>query len=238
MPLCRLTAHHDHEGLAGLVVPLDDEPGFPEPFAVILDGNLLAPDPPAIPANIPAPRLIAWSGTLAEGAMFDRDVRTWMPAGLEAFRSMCDAVRPFLDAAGVRLLFRSHARHVLCDPHRCATLLREWRDIGAPFALALDAAAMLEQSMLTDAEDHLERAFGALAPLADAVILANAGPDGAAQPADQDAAPPLLTAPLHRGVIDPALLLKPWRRHTPPTTPTILLDEDVQAQRRLLAPNP
>jgi len=242
MTLYRLTAHHDHEGLAGLVTPLDDPPGGSEPFAAILDGNLLAPDPPAIPTGLPAQRLIAWSGTLAKGAIFDRELSTWMPAGLEAFRAMCEAVRPFLESAGVRLLFRPHARHVLCDAHRCSTIVREWRDAGAPFALVLDAAAMLEQPMLAQADDHLARTYETLAPLADAVILANAAPDETAQSPpesdDEDASPPLLPAPLHRGVIDPAVLLEPWRRHAPPTIPTILLDEDLDAQRRLLAPIP
>lgn len=232
MTLYRLTAHHDHEGLAGLVSPLGGEPG--DPFAGILDGNILAADPPALPTDIPGARLIVWSGTLAQTAMFDRDPSTWMAQGLDAFRAACDALAPFLEAAGARILFRPHARHVLCDPRRCLTLATDWRDAGAPFSIILDAAAMLESPMLDTAEDHLLRAFEMLAPVAEAVILANAEPHPGAQSPDDDAPPPLLPAPLHAGAIDPTLIVRPWRQLIPDGVPTILIDADIPAQRRLI----
>ena len=236
MLLYRLTTQDAAEGLAALVVPLDARPAAPEPFAGVLNGNLLGSKPPALPARIPAGRLIAWSGTMAEDDMFRRDVRTWMPGGLEAFRAMCARVRPALEATGAQLLFRPHARHVLCDPQRCLTLVREWRDASAPFALALESTAMLEETMLAQAEDHLERAFAALGPLAEVVILANVAPSDAPPGDDEEDAPALLQVPLHSGAIDPTLILDAWRRHTPPSTPLILSDSEIEIQRRLLGP--
>lgn len=217
-----------------VVAPLDtSEP----PFGLVLPGNILAPEQPPLPPDIPGDTLIAWSGTLAPEGLFARDPRTWMPAGLDALRRALGALRPKLKGAHARLLLRPHARHVLADPQRCLTTLRKWRAADAPFGLVLEPAAMLEAGMLAAVEDHLRRAFEALGPLADAILLDNASPSVATPEGDADdpgAAPPLDLVPLHRGAIDPALLVALAREFVPETTPIILRAPEIEAQRALL----
>jgi len=233
--LHRLQEHAERNGLCGLITPLDSG----DPFAALLAGNLLAPHPPALPSRIPGGTLIAWSGSLAEGgaeSLFARDPATWMPAGLDAFRAALETLEPHLNGVGARLLFRPHARHVLADPQRCLTHLRKWRAAGAPFGLLLDPGAMLEADMLPAAADHLHRAFDALAPLADAILLGNVEPPIDSTPAsdDSDAPPPLRQTPLHRGVLDPGLLIALTREFAPTSTPIVLHDAEIDAQRALL----
>ncbi len=234
MRLHLLREHVEDAGLAGLVQPTGSDAAT-EPFGAVLAGNLLSDDPPAIPARLPARTLIAWSGTLAQTSLFDRDPRTWLPQGLERFRRVLDDLAPRLEATGSRLLFRPHARHVLCDPQRCLTLLGQWRDTGAPFGLILEPAAMLEHDMLDAADDHLARAFEALAAHASALLLENvARPDPTpGEDADEDP-PPLDLRPLHRGQLDPERLLDLTRAHWPGDRPLILRDDEADAQIALL----
>jgi len=104
-------------------------------------------------------RLVAWSGTLAEG-LFDADPRTWMAPGHDAFAAFCDAIVDPLRAHGVRLCFRPHARHVLSDVPSSVSFLRE--RAAAPFEVALAPATMLTPSMLDMLDDHLRRMFETL----------------------------------------------------------------------------
>lgn len=233
MTILTIEENHDHPGIAGLVV--DRESGAR--WAAILTANLLAPDRPSLPDSRPADRLIAWSGTLAQNDLFERDPATWMPAGLDAFRAMTADLPPRLSTAGVTLLFRPHARHVLCDPQRCLTMLREWEDNDTScFGLLLDAPAMLEADMLDTAGDHLERALAALAPRAAAIALSNVR--APSPPSDPDDPPPLTPAPLEDGVLDPATIAALIRRHAPNQTPLISFAGDPEAQARILAAAP
>ena len=50
-------------------------------------------------------------------------------------------------------------------------------------------------------------------------------------PSDDDA---LGAAPLHRGLIEPSLLLNIWRAHCPPDLPCVLLDCEFEAQAVML----
>lgn len=231
MTLLTIEDNHDHPAIGGLVVA----PGADAPWAALLSANLLAPGRAALPDPIPAPRLIAWSGTLADD-LFERDPATWMPAGLDAFRAMAADLAPRLDDAGATLLFRPHARHVLCDPQRCLTMLREWNDTDTRcFGLLLDAPAMLEADMLDTAGDHLERALAALGPRAAAIALSNVR---APLPHDPDDPPPLAPAPLEDGALDRATIATLIREHVPPSTPLISLAGDPLTQARILAPAP
>jgi hypothetical protein len=122
---------------------------------------------------------------------------------------------------------RPHVRHVLSDPQSCATFFRARE--GQPIRLLLEPAAFLTGSMLSMAEDHLQRAFDALAGMAAtaAILLTNVERvDG-----DDDR---LLRVPVHLGALDPILLIRPWR--TWREIPVVLLDEEFDAQRALLAP--
>lgn len=136
-------------------------------------------------------RVILWSGTLADNP-FERDPGTWGPAGLEALRACVDRLTPWAVEAGVELLLRPHARHVLCDVQRTLKLLHEWRE--RPVGLALDAASMLEASMLKEADDHFRRAYETLGAHARAVFVSNVTPT----PEDEEA--PIRLAPLDEGV--------------------------------------
>lgn len=161
-------------GVSAVVV----EPGSGRAFAAVMRDDALRLSAEAVDRGARlAPRLVAWSGSLAEEP-FARDPRTWGPAGLEAFREAAARLAPILRARNATLLLRPHARHVLCDPQRCVTLVHQWRERGEPFGLALDAAAMIEDSMAADAGDHLRRAMEWLSPLAAVVFVREAPPGG------------------------------------------------------------
>lgn len=231
MRLYRLEEHVESAGLCGLITALENA----STFGALLAGNILAPDPPALPTRIPADTLIAWSGSLSEDGLFTREPATWMPSGLARFQSTLETLAPLLDAAGARLLFRPHARHVLADPQRCLTTLRKWRASGAPFGLVLEPAAMLEADMIPTAPDHLLRAFDALGPLADAVLLENVEPP-APPGSDPEGEPPLERVALHRGVLDPGVIAGLTAEFVPPETPIILRAEEIDAQAAVLSP--
>jgi hypothetical protein len=160
--------------------------------------------------------------------LFPRDFRTWSREGWEAMSGSLDAMLPAIITARAELWLRPHARHILADPQGCISFLRAREH--QPVRLLLDPAAFLTGSMLASAEDHLARAFDALGshPSVRAVVLANVQ---RTDPDDQDALGP---APLHRGLLDAALILRPWRAACPPHLPVALLDEDFEAQAAML----
>lgn len=201
-------------------------PAGPQPAALarIIRTNPLAPGQGrrwSLPIEdvLGPPWLMAWSGAPVED-MFARDPSTWTKEAWSALEGVCDVHRARLDAAGRRLVFRPQARHVLGDPQRCLKFLLAREE--QPFGLALDAAAMLEPSMLERAEEHLARAFESLGGLCDAAILTNAAPDP-----ERDG---LTAAPLHKGLLDAGALGGLFRNCCPPDTPVIVLEGDVDAQ--------
>jgi hypothetical protein len=97
----------------------------------------------------------------ATEGFFQPDHRTWGGPGQAGLDAYCDAVQPQLESRGLMACFRPHSRHVLSDPRSCVTFLS--RQHGRPFGLILDPAGFLTSAMLADAEDHLCRAFEALA---------------------------------------------------------------------------
>lgn len=112
--------------------------------------------------------VVCWSGSLADN-MFVRDWGTWGDAGMSALKSFCARVAPEFGARGLRLVLRPHARHVLSDAFRCRRIVDE--NAHGFVGVALDAASMMEHSMLDDVEGHYERAFELLGPVADLVIV-------------------------------------------------------------------
>jgi len=201
------------------------------PVATLDDASFLDVNPLTDLIAPGAADVIVWSGTLSDEGRFARDVRTWMPPGVQAFDAMLERLTTELRERNQRLLFRPHARHVLCDPQRCLTFLRDKVDAqGLPFGLALDAAAMLEANMLEKAEDHAARAFEALGEHAAVVIVANAEPP--ADPDDPDALPTI--TPAHRGVLPAWFLRDMIERHVPEPAPLILLPDDADEQKTAL----
>src|SRR5690606_16207566 len=81
------------------------------------EGNLLHEPPPA--SADPATPLACWSGWTAEDAdpasgCFPLSMEAWGPG---AWQAMLDACREAWDA-GVQLMLRPHARHILSDAQR------------------------------------------------------------------------------------------------------------------------
>lgn len=207
------------------------ESGAPRPR--FLHINPLA-DPAHLASALAEPGagpVCVWSGTLAdpEEGLFARDPRTWMPAGLDALDGTVRGVLDKADATGDHgrpaLLLRPHARHVLCDPQRCLTLLDRWADL--PVGLALDASAMLEPSMLGAVEDHLARALEALGHHAAAVFLTDLRP---ADPDEADAG--FVPVPLGAGELAPILdrYAELVDAHAPADAPVVLLGPDPEGQ--------
>jgi hypothetical protein len=198
------------------------------PWAAVTQTNLLGD--PVFPR---AERVVAWSGWLdpaarPERGQFARDFRIWMSEGWTGLEHACDAVLPALGQQRSQLLLRPHSRLVLSDPQSCVSFFRA--RANQPIRLLLDAAAMLTPAMLPTVEDHLARIFQALGPhpAAAAVLLASVRP-GSTE--DDDLLAPV---PLHRGLVDPGLILGAWRAACPPELPVVLLEAEFEAQAELL----
>lgn len=240
--------HLDHDGptlaaLLGRAVPCDGlllRDGAPsDVLACRVEANPLAPEGWAFDRELPGSRLLSWSGTLADQP-FGRDWRTWSQ-GREALDRFCERVRPAFEREEWTLAFRPHARHVLSDARSCRDFLA--RHSGGPFELAFDPSSMLEASMLKAIDEHLERLFETLGPLAAMVILS----DVAITARDDDApgdtssidGDPELASTLHRcpageGDLALATLCRLLRAHVPATTPVVVRGEDAGAWRALL----
>ncbi len=199
-----------------------------KPFAGVLNLNPLLPEPwhltPEAAAALPGQRVIAWSGTRSEEGLFTRDAQTWLPDGLRSLHAWCDALAPTLEASDATLLLRPHARHVLCDAHRCRSFLAD--RAGQPIGLALSVAALFEADMIEDAEDHCRRAFETLAPLASCYIHENI-----AAPADTDDFDACLErVPAPAGILPEEGLAEMIAQHLPPETPVLLWGTPTQVQ--------
>ncbi|MEQ8850909.1 MAG: hypothetical protein RIB32_03910 [Phycisphaerales bacterium] len=208
-----------------VVLPHPLTPGA-DVFACELDANPLSDAGVLIDLEAPAPRTILWSGQPMDADdpdnWFRRTPATWGEAAQQRFNAFCAELAPQLQRAGRRILFRTHARHVLCDPPRCLKMLEQWGGTSdaAAFGIAFDPVSLLEPDMLPHADDHLDRLFRFLGPVADALYLGNAH-------IDDDR---VIPAPLHDGPLDPDRLLALAREHLPPQTPVILGEAELDAQ--------
>jgi hypothetical protein len=130
------------------------------PWAVVAAGAVLGLSEEAARRSAKvAPRMIAWSGTLA-AEPFGDDPRTWGPAGWAALGEACERLAPVLHNEGAVLVLRTHARHVLSDVPSCIRFVRERRardGEAGPLRVLLDPASMIAESMRDLAEDHLRR---------------------------------------------------------------------------------
>lgn len=107
--------------------------------------------------------LVCWSGWCGEATagIVRADVRTWSATGWTAFERVAGQLDEAASAAGVDVILRPHARHVLADPQSTLAWLK--RTSPARLRVLLDPAAWLTPSMLDTAEDHLARAFESFA---------------------------------------------------------------------------
>ncbi len=193
--------------------------GAPDRVAAAwLDGNPLSPGWMAI-AEVPAPRLLCWSGSLSEDP-FAVHPPNWMRPGRSALDALVTAAAPALEAEGRALCLRPHARQVLSDAQGCLRFLSD--HAGLPVQVALSPADMITADMRADLTDHLDRLFGALGPRAALVLLQDVGepdPDGSPR-----------AVPLGQGVLPREHLRKLLEAHVPSETPVVLCPGDLPAQ--------
>ncbi|MCA9294074.1 MAG: hypothetical protein KDA20_09700 [Phycisphaerales bacterium] len=154
----------------GAIRSLDD--AYAEPWGVWRELNLLASDADFdVLLAAEASRIACWSGHPGKG-MFERSPESWSAGAMERLCDMCTELAPRLRDAGKTLLLRPHARHVLCDAARCASFIRDRaRPNNWPIGLALDPAALIEQDMQGDIEDHITRILESLGGLCACVML-------------------------------------------------------------------
>ncbi len=203
------------------IIPL----GGGEPLAIVSAANPLR----HTPANIfgASSRIVCWSGWFGDDSTkFDRDFRTWTREGWDALDAWCDQVLPFAAAAGARLCFRPHPRHVIADAQACMSFLK--RREGQPVEILLDPAGLLTAAMLPRAEDHLKRIVDALAshPAVPAVVVSNV----VATQGDPDQLEP---APIGGGVLS-SELIKLVVAAIPAGKPRVLIGPDPGAQSRAI----
>lgn len=185
--------------------------GTPDQVAAAwVDGNPLQPGWLAA-VEVPAPRLLCWSGSLAEEP-FAVHPPNWMRPGRAALDALVTQAAPALESRGLSLCLRPHARQVLSDAQGCLRFLTD--HAGLPLSVAMAPADMLTKDMLGELPEHLNRIFTALGPRAALVLLHDVTPEAC------DAGASML--PLGRGLLPRELMLELIGRHIPPTTPVVL----------------
>lgn len=114
--------------------------------------------------------LVTWSGTLG-GSLFDAEPRNWMGAGKESLRRVVEQVTPILKVHGMTWLIRPHCRHVLNDVHGVRRFFQECDE--SQVQLCLEPSALLEDRMIPNIDDHLERIFEGLGPIAQWILVSD-----------------------------------------------------------------
>ena len=209
--------------LAGATAPACDalacRLGEPNRVAAAwMEGNPLAPGWLAC-AEVPAPRLLCWSGSLADDPIAVQP-GNWMRPGRAALDAFVSRTAPVLERQSRTLCLRPHLRQVLSDAQGCLRFLAD--HAGVPVQLALSPADMIGPGMLRDLPDHLERLFGALGPRAAVVLLEDLG-------AMEEDDPPR-PCPLGEGPLPRELVLRLIEAHVPPETPVLLRPQRLEAQ--------
>jgi hypothetical protein len=166
--------------------------------------------------GLPTDKLMCDAGAPPAGAGDDEALRafsTWGPRAREALDRACDALAPGLRESGVTLVLRPDARQILPDVPSVLAFLRKRSD--QPFEVILDPMALLTESMVERAEDHLARALDAAAghPGVPMLLLTNVRSveGGGLEP-----------SPVNHGLIDPRLILKLVRASWPEHKPILL----------------
>ena len=178
--------------------------------AAWVDGNPLQPGWLAS-LEVPAPRLLCWSGSLAEDA-FSPHPANWMRPGRAALDAFVARSAAAMEARGVALCLRPHARQVLSDAQGCLRFLTD--HAGLPVQVALAPADMLTVDMLPELAEHLQRMFTALGPRAAVVLLEDVRPATEGDLTDR--------MPLGQGLFPRELVHALLRDHVPPETPVVI----------------
>lgn len=150
-----------------------------------LDGRSVL-DPAFSPAGSPGRVVVttAWSG---EGP-------AWSPAGWASLNDACTRLAPGLERAGVVACVRPGVAGVLCDWPRTRAWAEEHR--AGPFEVLLDPIRLLTPAMLDLVDDHLDRIFDRLGPVAAGVVVAGGRAEG-----DRLAPCPLGEGAIEAGVV-------------------------------------
>jgi hypothetical protein len=193
--------------------------GRPDQIAAAwVEGNPLAPGWIAA-ADGPGPRLMCWSGSLAEDLQAQHPAN-WMRPGRAALDALLTQAAPALEAQGRSICLRPHLRHVLSDAQGCLRFLAD--HAGLLVQIALSPADMISADMLRDLPEHLERLFASLGPRAAVVLLEDIGPmsgDEAPRP-----------CPLGQGALPRERVRRLLAEHVPAGTPVIVGHKDLDAQ--------
>lgn len=142
----------------GTILSPDHEGG--EPLAQVWPNNPIEGGA-AIPPLVGD--LVCSSGWCGEavagpaGPVVRPDLRTWSATGWAAFERVALELDAAATAAGVDVILRPHARHVLADPQSTLAWLK--RTNPNRLKILLDPAGWLTPSMMETADDHLARAF-------------------------------------------------------------------------------
>ena len=175
-------------------------------------GNPLSPGW-LVDLELPGDRIASWSGNLSsEEDLFAAHPHNWMSPGAEALSNMLSELLPQFEQHGRSFCLVPHARHVLNDVQGTINLVRA--NAGGSLEVALAPAKLLVPSMLDTLEDHLERSFATLSPVASFLLVEDVGldPDGEA----------LVPVEFGSGVLDKALLKSAIQRYWPADKPVVL----------------
>ena len=178
---------------------------------LLRDGWSFAPERPGLH--------VAWSGTMGD-TLWEPHPRTWAAPGWARLEAAVTRAAPMFHAAGATLALRTHARHVLGDPHsalRFAQWLNASGGVGGAVMMLADPIGWLTPGMIEAAEEHLERIFDGVLTLhatgrLSGVVLTNLEAAAAVGRDAIDDGAPMARGPVHAGAITPEWIARGVRR--------------------------
>lgn len=196
------------------------------------------------PATTGGPLRVRWSGWLGDQAparvcedggtspVFAPDFATWSGKGLAALFERLDAWPARDEVASPDPVLWPHHRHVLSDAQSCATLLRrtDGPEHAAPGrtrpGLLLEPAALLTESMLAAAEEHITRIMATLADLPSILTVVVSDVRRVQASSEQDLpvpmGPDLVCCPLGAGELGEAVARDLVLGLAPPGVPVVI----------------
>lgn len=134
-------------------------------WAVVARQSVLGAGPLSVAAQIPSPdcrRVVLRSGRLpGDDSGLAGSWAGWSPRGKAAFESEIDRLAPVVARLEFELILWPSAGDALSDIPSCLSFLRRYE--SGPFRLLIEPAALLAESMLPRAAEHLERIVDSLA---------------------------------------------------------------------------
>ncbi len=168
MPTLLLSLHLDEFAVARRARWLGPVANPTDRAVFVVSGNLLADDgetwapPPDVPDGS---EVVAWSGGLGD-ALMDPHPMTWLGGpggGWRVLDAACARLAPLLARRSLRLILRTHARHVLGDMQAAMKFCGGHDPVR--FGVLPDVPAMFTRGMLARWEDHLDRMVGVIRAL-------------------------------------------------------------------------